>query len=725
MFFNKEFRLKLKRIQIKIVLWAGLCLILTTAIITAYSAIVIRNQANSARNEAIEVGKRIAEYRSAKLSKELQQNLEVAMIAGRTLSQTLSGIPDTKSDLELDRERINGTLRMVLDKNPAFVGVYTCWEPNALDGSDSLYTNTDGHDTTGRFIPYWSRDNSGNIGVEALGLYDVEGDGDYYLIPKRTKTECLIDPYVYPVQGEDVLITSLVAPIVVNDSFYGIAGVDLRLDGFQGVVDDVATLYEGTGTIAIISNNGTLAAVTDRPELQGAGLVKIHEDWEKLLERFKDGKTIVEVAEGELSAFVPIKVGESTTLWWVNVQIPEEEITKAADRQMANSMRQLLFMVIIGIIGTLAALTVLWYLARGISLPIVNAATFANTLRLGDITQRVTVTSEDEVGQLAVALNEMAEDMALRADLAATIADGDFTKEVVLASENDVLGKALQDMSSNLNKLIYEISDNSQQINSGSQQVSDASQSLSEGATEQAANLEEISSSLAEIANQTVANEKKSSEANLLTINVKETAEIGNESMQHMVSAMGDIETSSTQISKILKVIDDIAFQTNLLALNAAVEAARAGQHGKGFAVVADEVRNLAGRSAKAAQETGELIENSVTSVKKGLDISNKTANVLSEIVDKVEKTVELVAEIGEASKQQAQGISEVNVGLSQIESITQATAANAEEVAATAEELSSQTLIMNQRLSEFILTDNFDDNKMNQIDQSDRLYLQ
>ena len=235
------------------------------------------------------------------------------------------------------------------------------------------------------------------------------------------------------------------------------------------------------------------------------------------------------------------------------------------------------------------------------------------------------------------------------------------------------------------------LGDGSGQVASAASQVSAASQSLAQGTSEQAASLEETSSSLEEVSSMTKKNAETARQASSLSTEAKQAADEGNAAMQKMNTAIAQIERSASETSKILKVIDEIAFQTNLLALNAAVEAARAGEAGKGFAVVAEEVRNLAMRSAEAAKNTAGLIEQSVTASRNGVAICGEVGKSLSEITVAAGKVNGLVGEITAASHEQTKGIDQVNTAVAQMDKVTQASAANAEETAAASEELSGQ----------------------------------
>ncbi len=247
-------------------------------------------------------------------------------------------------------------------------------------------------------------------------------------------------------------------------------------------------------------------------------------------------------------------------------------------------------------------------------------------------------------------------------------------------------------IATNLETLAKHLSDASETLTGSAGQVSSASQSLAEGASEQAASLEETSASLEEMSSMTQRNAGNAQHAKELAAQARAAADVGAGDMREMTAAVADIKSASDNIAKILKTIDEIAFQTNLLALNAAVEAARAGEAGMGFAVVADEVRNLAQRSAQAARETADKIADSVSKSERGVAISGKVASGLQEIVAKARQVDELVAEIAVASKEQSQGITQVNTAINQMDKVTQGNAANAEESASAAEELFAQT---------------------------------
>ncbi|KNY25952.1 methyl-accepting chemotaxis protein [Pseudobacteroides cellulosolvens] len=286
------------------------------------------------------------------------------------------------------------------------------------------------------------------------------------------------------------------------------------------------------------------------------------------------------------------------------------------------------------------------------------------------------------------------------------IADGNLEVEIEENTKDEIgtLATAFKKMSDNLNDVMSNISIAAEQVASGSKQVSDSSMALSQGATEQASSVEELTASLEEISSQTRQNADSANQANSLAETAKSNAVHGNGQMKDMLKSMDEINISSSNISKIIKVIDEIAFQTNILALNAAVEAARAGQHGKGFAVVAEEVRNLAARSADAAKETTDMIEGSIKKVEDGTKIANQTAEALNKIVEDVAKVANLVGSIAIASNEQASAIAQVNQGIMQVSSVIQTNSATSEESAAASEELSSQAELLKEQVSRFKL---------------------
>ncbi len=344
--------------------------------------------------------------------------------------------------------------------------------------------------------------------------------------------------------------------------------------------------------------------------------------------------------------------------------------------------------------------------------PLTEIIDVLKQMQLGSLSVSVTGSYPGDYAQMKEALNDTVRTIKSYVEEVSKILENMSIGDLTLCIESEYRGDyvtlrdSINKINESLNALLKDILLSANQVAAGTRHVSDGNQTISVGATEQASAIEQLTATVSHIADQTKLNAQHAGEVKTLSADLGSNARSGNADMENMQEAMADIRTSSENINKIIKVIDDIAFQTNILALNAAVEAARAGVHGRGFAVVAEEVRNLASRSAKAAAETSELIENSIQKVQQGTHIANQTAASLRRIVEGVENTAKLIGDIADASSSQANAIVQVNSGIENLTTVVQNNSATSEQTAAAAQELSSQAEMLRTMVKQFSLKD-------------------
>ncbi len=349
---------------------------------------------------------------------------------------------------------------------------------------------------------------------------------------------------------------------------------------------------------------------------------------------------------------------------------------------------------------------------RLIKMPVSEIADAAVKMAEGDLDVKISYTSEDELGVLAVQVGRLISKLRVIIDdenkFLARMAEGDFTVDSVCEEEYTgafaPLLVSFRGIAERLNDTMQQISRSSAQVASGAEQLSEGSQDLAQGATEQASSVQELAATMDMISDKVNQNAANARHANEAAGRISTEMGESNEKMQQMIQAMNDISTGSKEIGKIIETMEDIVSQTNILALNAAVEAARAGSAGKGFAVVAEEVRKLANKSAEASKNISVLIANSLRVVENGTKIVDDTAQSLLQAMNGVNEMADVIGQISEASSDQAESVSQIMIGIDQISGVVQTNSATAEESAAASEELSSQSQLMRGLVERFKL---------------------
>ena len=400
-------------------------------------------------------------------------------------------------------------------------------------------------------------------------------------------------------------------------------------------------------------------------------------------------------------AFSPI---EGTEGWSLAINAPTKDFTQS-------TVNGIIITIILMVVFLAISSYMAYRLARQIGEPVKDCAQRLRLLAEGDLDTPVhEIHTGDETQILADSARTLVQGFRLMIqdmdEMLAEMSRGNLTadskcEEAYVGGYRGLLDSARK-LSAQLSDTLRQINQSADQVSAGAEQVSAGAQALSKGATEQASAIEELAATINDISGKIIATADRAGDVHSQSSETGREVEQCNEQMLELVNAVRDIGESSSQIGKIIKTIEDIAFQTNILALNAAVEAARAGTAGKGFAVVADEVRNLASKSAEASKSTSVLIEGSARSVEKGMKIADETAASLQKAVISTENTVKAVDKITEATAEQSQAVSQVTQGVDQISSVVQTNSATAEESAAASEELSGQAVILKELVGQF-----------------------
>ncbi|MBF0574260.1 MAG: methyl-accepting chemotaxis protein, partial [Desulfamplus sp.] len=579
---------------------------------------------------------------SNRYSNFIDAELEVAMDTARALSQAFEGMKE--SGTPLDRNLMTTMLKQVFDDNPTFFGMSTCWEPNAFDGKDSEFVNKPYHDSTGRFIPYVYRSN-GKIQVDPLMDYEKPGIGDWYILPRKSGQECIIEPYIYPVDGVDVLMSTMSAPIKLNGKFIGLVTVDIAMSEFTKLVTDLK-IYE-SGYMSIISNNGIYVA---HPKTERLGKPLIDTDpWaEPFLEDIKSGKGFITenysktVGAKVERICVPINVGRTTTPWAVMINIPKREV-------VADAMKMTYISILIGVGFLVAGMVVIFIITGSITSPIIKGVECARKIAAGDFTQRVDINQKDEIGMMASSLNFMASSLSS--------IFGNIKDDVEKLSHSSL---ELANISKQMAKGSKETSEKADKINSANIQLND-NRHLVAASSEQALNnlgfvaaaTEEMAASIQEIAKNT---DNAKNITNNAVVQAQKTSERVNE-----------LGRAAQEIGKVTEVITNISAQTNLLALNATIEAARAGEAGKGFAVVAGEIKILAQQTSTATSEIKKEIEKIQNAISTTVGEIKQIAAVNNEVNDIVSTIAVAVGEQSAATNEVAQNIAQASQGFTEV----------------------------------------------------------